>query len=519
MTRERKTQGKQTRKRTNSTDAGNTRRWRSVRHQIDALDVATFYAIANTKSPLLDATMPRLTRAADRSVLWIVIAGLMTLTGRPRARRGAARGLVSIAVTSLIANQVSKRLHRRPRPSITQVPAQRLAHRIPQSTSFPSGHSASAMAFAVGAAAEWPALSVPLRMLAGLVGFSRVATGAHYPSDVLAGFALGETIAWLTTKVVPVERIDPMQDDLAVHAGKANPDGEGIALVINPKSGSGRAGKILPEVRRAFPRMRIVELGNDGEDYGQVTRDTAASCEVLAVAGGDGTVQQAAAAAMHNGIPLAVFPAGTFNHFAKDLGMFPLSAAIDAIHAGTYAKVDLGEVNGTIFVNTASIGAYTDFVAIREKYEHRIGKPLAAVVAAARTLGRGKAVRVRVEDLDGDTVDAKFSLLFIGNGRYEPRGFAPVHRAALDDSRLDLRVLGVTRLASRARVVLDLFTGRVARNKRYQQFSDAEYHLELPDGPYRIARDGELGEQIDRLDARVLPRALTVIAPARRKKR
>ena len=89
MTRERKTQEKQTRKRTNSTDAGNTRRWRSVRHQIDALDVATFDAIANTKSPLLDATMPRLTRAADRSVLWIVIAGLMTLTGRPRARRGA----------------------------------------------------------------------------------------------------------------------------------------------------------------------------------------------------------------------------------------------------------------------------------------------------------------------------------------------------------------------------------------------------------------------------------------------
>ena len=65
----------------------------------------------------------------------------------------------------------------------------------------------------------------------------------------------------------------------------------------------------------------------------------------------------------------------------------------------------------------------------------------------------------------------------------------------------------------------DLFTERMARNKRYQQFSDAEYHLELPDGPYRIARDGELGEQIDRLDARVLPRALTVITPARRKKR
>ena len=165
-------------RKTHTPDPGNTRRWRSVRRQIDALDVATFNAIAGTKSPLLDATMPRLTRAADRSVLWIAIAGLMALSGRARARLGAARGLVSIAITSLIANQVSKRIHRRPRPSITQVPAQRLAHRIPESTSFPSGHSASAMAFAAGASAEWPALSVPLRTLAGLVGFSRVATGA-----------------------------------------------------------------------------------------------------------------------------------------------------------------------------------------------------------------------------------------------------------------------------------------------------------------------------------------------------
>ncbi|GAA3023675.1 diacylglycerol/lipid kinase family protein [Microbacterium dextranolyticum] len=109
--------------------------------------------------------------------------------------------------------------------------------------------------------------------------------------------------------------------------------------------------------------------------------------------------------------------------------------------------------------------------------------------------------------------------MFLGNGRYEPRGLAPVHRATLDDGRLDLRLLGVSRLGSRARVLLDLLTGRIERNRRYQQYSDAEYHFDLPDGPYRIARDGELGEQIDRIDARVLPRALTVIAPAARRAR
>ncbi|AUG29625.1 phosphatase PAP2 family protein [Microbacterium sp. PAMC21962] len=494
-------------------DGGDTRRWRSVRRQVDALDVATFTAIAGTRSPILDGAMPPLTRAADRSVLWMGVAALLAATGRPRARRAAVRGLAAIGLTSLLANQVSKRLHRRPRPAITQVPVQRLAHRIPASTSFPSGHSASAMAFAAAASAESPILTVPLRMLAGLVGFSRVATGAHYPSDVAAGFALGEAVAWLTTRIVPVERVDPLQDALAVHAGTPRPDGAGIALVINPRSGSGRAARILPVVRRTLPALRIVELGAD-DDYAEVIRRTAQECEVLAVAGGDGTVQQAAAAAHENGIPLAVLPAGTFNHFAKDLGMYPLSAAIDAVRAGTVAKVDLGEVNGRIFVNTASVGAYTDFVAIRERYEHRIGKPLAALVAAVRTLGRARAVRVRVRDLDGRAVDARFSLLFLGNGRYEPRGFAPVHRATLDDARLDLRVLGVSRRGSRARVVLDLFTGRISRNRRYQEFSDAEFDLELLDGPYRIARDGELGEEVDHLSARVLPRALTVIAPA-----
>ncbi|GAA4066029.1 hypothetical protein GCM10023065_17720 [Microbacterium laevaniformans] len=91
---------------------------------MDALDIATFAAVARTRSPLVDATMPALTRAADRSVLWIAIAGLLALTGRPRARRAAARGVAAIGITSLIANQVSKRLHPRPRPSITQVPAQ-----------------------------------------------------------------------------------------------------------------------------------------------------------------------------------------------------------------------------------------------------------------------------------------------------------------------------------------------------------------------------------------------------------
>lgn len=147
--------------------------------------------------------MPRLTGLADYSKLWVGIAALLAPRGSPRARRAATRGLTTLAATSLIANQVAKRLNRRPRPSLVRVPLARVAGRIPTSTSFPSGHAASAAAFAAGVALKAPALRVPLTTLAGLVGFSRVATGAHYPSDVAAGFALGATVASIGGRIVP----------------------------------------------------------------------------------------------------------------------------------------------------------------------------------------------------------------------------------------------------------------------------------------------------------------------------
>jgi membrane-associated phospholipid phosphatase len=154
--------------------------------------------VAATQSPALDRVMPRLSRAANHSVLWIALAAGLAITGRRPARRAAARGLASIALASAISNIVGKGLTHRARPAAAAVPVvRRLAH-PPHSTSFPSGHSASAAAFATGAALELPGLAVPVGTLAAAVGASRVVTGVHYPSDVVAGFAVGFAAALAT---------------------------------------------------------------------------------------------------------------------------------------------------------------------------------------------------------------------------------------------------------------------------------------------------------------------------------
>ena len=106
------------------------------------------------------------------------------------------------------------------------------------------------------------------------------------------------------------------------------PDGAGVVLVINPASGSGTGARVIEEAREALPRMEIVELEKD-DDVDEVLSSAAERAEVLAVGGGDGTVACAAGVALAAERPLAVFPGGTFNHFAKDIGCDTVAKTVD----------------------------------------------------------------------------------------------------------------------------------------------------------------------------------------------
>jgi len=97
-----------------------SQRIRQIAKGLSGLDAEVFEAVAKSRDPLLDATMPALTRAADHAKLWVAIAAALAMSGSRSARRGAGRGLVSLAVTSLVTNQLAKRLWRRERPALGQ---------------------------------------------------------------------------------------------------------------------------------------------------------------------------------------------------------------------------------------------------------------------------------------------------------------------------------------------------------------------------------------------------------------
>ena len=176
-----------------SRDARGPRAWGD---ELSKLDVAAYAAIASTPTPAMDVALRQLSRAANHSKLWLGCSALLAACGGSRGRRAAENGLASIALTSAVVNVVLKRLGNRHRPDrvMYDVPVARQVT-MPQSTSWPSGHSASAFAYASGVAAAWPQVGMPLSFLASLVAYSRVHTGVHYPSDTIAGTTCGVALA------------------------------------------------------------------------------------------------------------------------------------------------------------------------------------------------------------------------------------------------------------------------------------------------------------------------------------
>jgi undecaprenyl-diphosphatase len=163
--------------------------------ELAAVDKAVYRAVAATPTPTIDGPLRTFTSAADHSKLWIGAATMLFAFGGRKGRRAALTGVAAIACTSAIVNLPMKLAGQRRRPDADAAGVP-LARRVemPTSASFPSGHSASAAAFASSASSVVPALGLPLGAAAAAVGYSRVHSGVHYPGDVVAGAVVGTSV-------------------------------------------------------------------------------------------------------------------------------------------------------------------------------------------------------------------------------------------------------------------------------------------------------------------------------------
>lgn len=166
-----------------------------------ALDQAAYDCVARRPAPLLDRVLPPLSRSADHGGLWALVTALLWASGRPELRAAGRQGALALCVASPVANVLGKGLVRRVRPTRVGVPTSRLLPRQPLSSSFPSGHSASAAAFAAGVGLQSAPAALPVALLGAAVAYSRVHVGVHYPGDVVAGAALGVAVAAATARV------------------------------------------------------------------------------------------------------------------------------------------------------------------------------------------------------------------------------------------------------------------------------------------------------------------------------
>ncbi|MGW7056453.1 phosphatase PAP2 family protein [Streptomyces sp. NPDC054887] len=141
-------------------------------------------------SPFARRVLPAVESAAEHTKLWWAAAALSAAAGGPRGRRAAVAGLTSMGVASLVSNGLCKRLYDRCRPPKGIIPHEDV-HERPDSSSFPSGHTAAAVGFTAAVLPSSPRAGALCAALAAMVAVERVHSGAHYPTDVAAGAAIG----------------------------------------------------------------------------------------------------------------------------------------------------------------------------------------------------------------------------------------------------------------------------------------------------------------------------------------
>jgi diacylglycerol kinase family enzyme len=291
-----------------------------------------------------------------------------------------------------------------------------------------------------------------------------------------------------------------------------------IAAVLNDSSGTGdcqKSAQQLKEIFAAAGREARVTVARGGDQLRSAMKQAVKDgCEALVAGGGDGTINTAASELVDRDIPLGVIPLGTLNHFAKDLGIpLELDAAAKVVLDGTVCRVDVGEVNGRVFLNNSSIGMYPAIVRLRDRYRKGgWGKWIAALWAGLIVLRRNPFMAVRIA-AEGDTMVRRTPLVFVGNNEYKMAGLDAGSRETLTAGHLAVYVLNAERRPGLLRLASQVLVKGADEVKELDLLTVESAIVETRRPRIQVALDGEVLSLQSPLTYRSRPAALRVYAP------
>jgi diacylglycerol kinase family enzyme len=290
-----------------------------------------------------------------------------------------------------------------------------------------------------------------------------------------------------------------------------------IVVILNAGSGSGHDDAVADRLRALFEAAGatadIRPVGDGTQLAARVEAAKAGQPDVIVAGGGDGTVSAVAAALVDSEIALGVLPLGTLNHFAKDLGVpLDVGQAVHGIVAGRPVRVDVGEVNGRVFVNNSSLGLYPDIVRDRERQQKRLGrgKWVAMGWAVLAALRRYAFMRVTLIVAGRERL-VRTPFVFIGNNEYRREGLSIGERTRLDQGTLSLYFAHRPGRLRLLQFALRALFGKLAQARDFEILLAAELVVESRHRQLRVATDGEITTMAPPLRYRVRPASLRVM--------
>jgi len=288
------------------------------------------------------------------------------------------------------------------------------------------------------------------------------------------------------------------------------------ALFLNPSSGAKHPVAELLALTAAAEEagLEVVRLARDVDVSAMVRRKMGEGRKLFVAAGGDGTISHVIQPLVNSEAMLGVIPLGTFNHFARDVGI-PLDwrAALEVALSGTTRQVDTGRVNERFFINNLSIGLYPELVARREEKGRDYGRWKARIYGAVATLRKYPHVTLGIETEYHREV-IRTHVFVVSNNSYDlSRLGVEAPRNTLEEGRLSVYWLPHVSRVALARFIAHYLAGRVTTTPGFRSFRTVRLRMQSPRKHLHVGVDGEVVTIPPPLIITVVPRSLLVKVP------